>query len=420
MNTRTMRWVIVLASLAIAGIILSQAFWIRKGLLINQSNFENAVINTLTQVAHDIEMHSLGEVKTRNPVLRISPRSYLIDINIPVDVNYLANQLQNEFTNPFHKIDFTYEVYLSSSRILVFSDSIFVDANKKLPSKYLPNLKDSEYYIKVNFPERPIVTSIMITIWATALIILTMVIIFFAFTLHVILKQRRQSEFQKSFINNLAHEFKTPISTINISAQVLQEDDIVHEPKRLKNYAVVIANEVNRLRTQVNKILEIASLETNEMVLFREEFDINDLLEDIIMAFEVNVKKNSGLVIRNSLANTCVIYADKVHFINVINTMLDNALKYSNQNPIIEVESNCTEARTYIKIKDNGVGIPKEYQKRVFDKFFRVPTGDVHNVKGYGLGLNYVKMVAKAHGWHITVDSEVDKGSIFTITFPKK
>lgn len=415
-----MRWVIVLASIAIAGIILSQAFWIRKGLLINQSNFDNAVINTLSQISYNVEKNALGEVRTINPVIRISPRSYILNLDIPMDVNFLANQFNSEFTNPFHKIDFTYEVYESETRALVFADTIFIESERKLPAKYLPNLTESTYFCKINFPDRPIVPSIMISIWATAIVILTSVIIFFAYTMHVILKQRRQSEFQKSFINNLAHEFKTPISTINISSHVLQEDGIIDEPQRLKNYAVVIENEVNRLRNQVNKILEIASLETNEMTLSLEEFDVNELTKEIVRAFEVSVQKRNGVVVLKQQSETCTIYADKVHFINVVNTLLDNALKYSEENPYIEIETDCNETRTFLKVKDRGIGISKEFQKRIFDKFFRVPTGDIHNVKGFGLGLNYVKMVAKAHKWQLNVDSEVNKGSIFTIIFPKK
>ncbi|MBK8487164.1 MAG: HAMP domain-containing histidine kinase [Bacteroidetes bacterium] len=419
MNMLMMRWVILLASIAIAGIIISQAFWIRKGLLINQSNFDNAVSRILTEISNDLEIQSIGEVKTEDPVLRISPRSYLLNIKIPIDVNYLADRLQTEFANPFHNVDFSYEVYESSNKLLVFSDTIFIKDQQLRKFKYLPNLNKSRYYVMVNFPDRPIIPSVMLTIWITAIIILTSVIIFFAYTLHVIFKQRRQSEFQKSFINNLAHEFKTPISTISISAHVLQEDDILDEPKRLKNYAMVISNEVNRLKTQVNKILEIASIESNEMALSHEEFDMNVVLDEIVMAFEVNVQKRNGTVTQNFLSKSCVIYADKVHFTNVINTLLDNALKYCDRIPAIEIETNCFETKSYIKIKDNGIGIGKENLKRVFDKFYRVPTGDIHNVKGFGLGLNYVRMVANAHNWQIHVDSEVKKGSIFTLTFPK-
>lgn len=419
MNMLMMRWVILLASVAIAGIIISQAFWIRKGLLINQSNFDNAVSRILSEISYDLEIQSIGEVKTEDPVLRISPRSYLLNIKIPIDVNYLADRLQTEFANPFHNVDFSYAIYESNNKQMVFSDTIFIKDQQLRKYKYLPNLNKSRYYVMVNFPERPVIPSVMLSIWITAIIILTSVIIFFAYTLHVIFKQRRQSEFQKSFINNLAHEFKTPISTISISAHVLQEDEILDEPKRLKNYAMVISNEVTRLKTQVDKILEIASIESNEMALSHEEFDMNVVLDDILMAFEVNLQKRNGKLTRNFLADSCIIYADKLHFTNVINTMLDNALKYCDRIPEIVVETNCFETKSYIKIKDNGIGIKKENLKKVFDKFYRVPTGDIHNVKGFGLGLNYVKMVVNAHNWQIHVDSEVKKGSIFTLTFPK-
>ncbi|MBC8045398.1 MAG: HAMP domain-containing histidine kinase, partial [Fimbriimonadaceae bacterium] len=276
------------------------------------------------------------------------------------------------------------------------------------------------YYFKVNFPQKPVVSSIMISVWIIAILILMASVFFFGYSLNVIFKQARLSEFQKNFINNLAHEFKTPISTIAISAEVLNEDDIITQPERLKSYSEIIKNENDRLKSQVNKILQLAKLESDEIILSEESFKLNETLQQIASSFSLTVEEEDGVIKTMFHSNGAMLHADKVHFTNVINTLLDNALKYTEAKPLIELISDDDENNIYISVKDNGIGIPKEYQPKVFDKFFRVPTGNVHNVKGFGLGLNYVKMIAKAHGWDVQLHSELNKGSIFTIIIPVK
>jgi two-component system phosphate regulon sensor histidine kinase PhoR len=304
--------------------------------------------------------------------------------------------------------------------VVVFSDTILVDINDEtfLPSKYLPNLTEAEYYFKVNFPQRPLVPSLMITIWATAIIILTTVIIFFTYTLFVIFRQQRLSEFQNNFINNLAHEFKTPLSTIGISANVLAEPGIIQEPERLKVYSSIILLENERLKGQVNKILELAKLENREVVLRHEPIDVCQMIEELIPSFMVQLDARQGTLVRECPDAPCIVQADKVHLRNVINTLLDNALKYTEAAPKIVLGVHCSDKMVHISVSDNGIGISKEYHRRIFEKFFRVPTGDVHNVKGYGLGLSYVNMIAKASNWKLGLQSELNKGSTFTIGIP--
>ena len=421
MNVKTIRWVIALGIIAIVTIILSQVFWIRKGLLINQSNFENAVTITLEQIAAKIETGNHGQQITNRPVVRISPHAYLVDIDEKIDLNQLDYYIKNEFSNPFHKVEFVYQVFESTHDQLVFEERVSsnVKNNTIVYPTNLPKLTESTYYFKINFPQRPIVNSVMIFVWATSIIALTIVLVFFGYSLDVIIRQKRLSEFQKNFINNLAHEFKTPISTIGIAADVLIEPDIVNEPERLVSYAGIIKNENTRLTGQVSKILELAKLEDDELVLNKETFHLNVLLEEIVTSFMVRLEDIGGKLIIESLADNDVMEADKVHLQNVINTLLDNAIKYNNKTPEITLTTGRDVAGLFISIADNGIGIPKEYHRKIFEKFFRVPTGNVHNVKGYGLGLNYVKMISKAHHWRMRLDSQLNKGSIFTIIFPQ-
>lgn len=421
MNLKTIRWVIALGIIAIVTIILSQVFWIRKGLLINQSNFETAVTVTLEQIAAKIETSNHGQKLTNKPVVRISPHAYIVDIDEKIDLNQLDYYIKNEFSNPFHKVDFVYQVYESKHDEMVFEQRVssnVENATIVYPTN-LPKLTESTYYFKINFPQRPIVNSVMIFVWATSIIALTIVIVFFGYSLDVILRQKRLSEFQNSFINNLAHEFKTPISTIGIAAEVLIEPEIIDEPERLKSYAGIIKKENTRLTGQVSKILELAKLENDELVLNKEKFQLNELVAEIVTSFEVRLEESGGKLIVDSAAIVDTIDADKVHLQNVINTLLDNALKYNNKTPEITITTGRDDIGLFISIADNGIGIPKEFHRKIFEKFFRVPTGNIHNVKGYGLGLNYVKMIAKAHHWRLRLDSELNKGSIFTIIIPQ-
>lgn len=421
MNVKTIRWVIALGIIAIVTIILSQVFWIRKGLLINQSNFENAVTVTLEQIAAKIETGNHGQKLTNHPVVRLSPHAYLVDIEEKIDLNQLDYYIKSEFSNPFHKVDFIYQVYESTRDDMVFEERVSsnVDNTTIVYPTTLPKLTESTYYFKINFPQRPIVNSVMIFVWATSIIALTIVLVFFGYSLDVIIRQKRLSEFQKNFINNLAHEFKTPISTIGIAADVLIEPEIVNEPDRLKSYAGIIKNENTRLTGQVSKILELAKLENDDLVLNKEIFHLNELIHEIVTSFGVRMEDAGGLLVLDGDVENDTIEADKVHMQNVLNTLLDNALKYNDKIPEITITTGRDHIGLFISIADNGIGIPKEFHRKIFEKFFRVPTGNIHNVKGYGLGLNYVKMIAKAHHWRLRLDSQLNKGSIFTIIIPQ-
>lgn len=420
MNVKTIRWVIVLGVIAFASVIISQVFWIRKGLTINQSNFENAITVTLEKIAARIETNNHGKKVTDHPVVRISPHTYLVDISEKIDLNKLDYYLRNEFANPFHKIDFNYQVYEQDYDLLVFEESVSSKAADQtiIYPTNLPVLAESTYYFIVNFPQRPIVNSVMLFVWITSIIALSVVIVFFGYSLEVILKQQRLSRFQKDFINNLAHEFKTPISTIKISADVLNEPDIADDPERIKNYASIIQNENNRLTTQVGKILELAKLENDDVLYKIEPIHLTETIAKIVQSFDMKLAETKGKIEFDAGAKNDLIHADKVHFENTIYTLIDNALKYNDKIPFIRIATSRDNKHLHLSVADNGIGIPKKYRRKIFEKFFRVPTGDIHNVKGFGLGLSYVKMVAKAHKWKLHVNSELNKGSIFTIIFP--
>jgi len=220
---------------------------------------------------------------------------------------------------------------------------------------------------------------------------------------------------QKDFINNMTHEFKTPISTIKISSNVFLKNENIQKDERLLRYANIINEQNNRLNNQVEKVLQIARLEGETFELKKESLDVNVLLEKITKSVELKITQLGGNITMNLQSNNSFINADKLHLTNIIHNLLDNAIKYCKTAPDITIETKGIDNKIELRIVDKGLGIKKEFMPQIFQKFYRVPTGDVHNIKGFGLGLFYVKNICKAHGWKIEAKSEEGKGTEFLI-----
>jgi two-component system phosphate regulon sensor histidine kinase PhoR len=245
-----------------------------------------------------------------------------------------------------------------------------------------------------------------------------MVVAFFVYTLFVILQQRRLSEIQKDFINNMTHEFKTPLSTIAISSGVLKDPSIAGNPSRLLQYATIIENENKRLKQHVERVLQVASLDRKDIGLKKESVVIDNLIEEAVRNISLSLQEKQGHIHLDLKAGEVPMMADPLHITNVLFNLLDNAIKYSSHQPEISISTSSDKRQLRIEIKDNGYGISSEHQKKVFDRFYRIPTGNVHDIKGFGLGLNYVKLVVEAHGGKIELTSTPQKGSTFILTIP--
>jgi len=283
----------------------------------------------------------------------------------------------------------------------------------------LPTFDNLIYYFVVGFPSKK--TYLLSSIWQQLLYsaITLLALVFLIYALWVILQQKKLSELQKDFINNMTHEFKTPISSINIAAQVLQKDDALRDNSRLQKYSQIIIDQNKRLNEQVEKVLNLARLEKDNFKLNLQSFDMAEVLQSIVFAEDLKMKeKGAGKVVLESSSSLHMITGDKLHFTNVIYNIIDNAVKYCTLIPEVFVKTYREGKNIAIEIKDNGIGINSEHFDHLFKKFYRIPTGDVHDVKGFGLGLYYVQNICHAHGWDIDVTSDIGKGSTFKITIP--
>jgi len=283
----------------------------------------------------------------------------------------------------------------------------------------LPKYDQYTYYFGVNFPLLRNTIAGDMTIWLFFIGLLVVAIIFFVYAIFVILQQKRLSEMQKDFINNMTHEFKTPISSINISADVIMNPDIINDPARLYTYGSVIKQENNRLNQQVDKVLQIARIENSSFHLNKVMVDLNALVLEVAENCKANT--NRQLLVNTNLSDSVgSLEADALHLTNILFNLLDNASKYSDKEPVITIETKSVDKTVMLSIHDNGPGISPEFHHRVFQKFYRIPTGNLHNVKGFGLGLYYVKTICTAHQWKIDLISEPGKGTTFVISIPDK
>ncbi len=252
-------------------------------------------------------------------------------------------------------------------------------------------------------------------IWIFSSGVLLLVVIFFIYTLFVILRQKRLSEVQRDFINNMTHEFKTPISTIAVSTGVLKDEAIVHYPDRLAKYVGIIEKENQRLHQQVDRVLQFARFDKGDIEMKKEQHDAHEIINETIQAFASTLNQRNGLINFSPSSKSSIVHVDKLHFMNALFNLLDNAVKYGSDNPLIQIHTHNKNDRLCIDVKDNGMGIRSEDLKKIFQKFYRVPSGNVHDVKGFGIGLSYVEAVIRSHGGKIAVTSEIGKGSLFSI-----
>ncbi len=274
-------------------------------------------------------------------------------------------------------------------------------------------------YLMLYFPHEKkfLISQLRDTLFVS--IFLVLVIIFsFYYTVMTVFRQKKLSEMKNDFINNMTHEFKTPISTISLACEALKDKDIAKSGALYDSYISMIDEENSRLGSMAERILQSARLEKDKIVLNKEEVDVHEIILEAMKNIQLQVANKGGKIITQLNAGKHILQADRVHLTNVVFNLLDNANKYTPQNPEIVIKTENSYSGIIISIKDNGIGISKSNQKKIFEKLYRVPTGNIHNVKGFGLGLSYVKAIVEAHGGKISLESELNKGTKFIITLP--
>jgi len=442
MNNKNLNIFIFLSVIALAGILFIQLFWLSKTKIIQNENIEiqknqielnkkyftESAISALQNVRNNSSTDSSYKYAS---VEKIQSNLYLIEINNDIQPYYLQTLLIREFNRFKIYKDFHFSIYdcfkdsLKHSNLIEFyKDSAFIITENRSEIKKFPKFKINRdgAYFTVFFPTLKFESidtndsSITPAYYISAVILL--IFLFFAVSIHIIIKQKKLSEIKNDFINNMTHELKTPISTIALSSEILFKGDILDDKDKIRRYADIIFKENKRLEKQVEKVLNVAKLDKNTIHLNKEKFNIHEFIMDLKDSFEFN-NKDLGVSVKYELNATQFIpLLDTVHISNVILNLLENAIKYCAKKPEIKIKTWNEKNKLFIAISDNGIGISKEHSNNIFEKFFRVPTGNIHNVKGFGLGLYYVKTIIESHNGKIEVKSKIKEGSTFTIKLP--
>jgi two-component system phosphate regulon sensor histidine kinase PhoR len=404
-----------------------------------QEKEDSLNLREFSQQAHSALREVLEQISTNHPdhtdlygaIKQIKSNHFTVDFNEDLQPFYLETLLKKELYHQNIHQDFVYGIYdcftdsiVLGNLIKFTKDSLYADSKHGLPglTPESLNLTKDGHYFTVYFPNvkpKPIEAASFVSPWVYLVIIILFVIVFFAFSLGIIIRQKKLSEVKTDFINNLPHELKTPISTISLSSEMLMRMDLAEENhEKIHKYASIIFKENKRLENQVERVLNVAKLDKDQVVLDKELFNVNELLTEVKENFEFNQTEIGGLLAIDCDAQNFEIKADSVHITNVIYNLLDNAIKYCDGKAVIHIQTRNDKNGLIIEISDNGIGIKKENVKMIFDKFYRVPTGNVHDVKGFGLGLFYVKLIIEAHQGKIDVKSTPGKGTTFTVWLP--
>jgi two-component system, OmpR family, phosphate regulon sensor histidine kinase PhoR len=416
LSRKAIRIVIALGIISVIGIFSIQMYWVKKAFDLKNQQFRQSVMVSLRNVANQIsKAYKLPEIS--NPVNQFSSDYYVVNLRLPLEHSTLEHLLKEEFKRANINTDFEYGIYDCETDKIVFGAHINSDFENTDESQHsiLPKTNKFLNYFGVKFPSQNSYLTSKLDFWIISSIITMIVMAFFGYAMFVILTQKRLSEVQRDFVNNMTHEFQTPISTIKIATEVLSQSKIMENPERMQKYVSIIKQENNRLKNQVEAVLATAKLGKGKIELDIQLQELHQILNEAAESVSAGLLEGFSM---NLDATQTSIYADRMHLMNIIRNLVDNAIKYSPKPVFVNIATRNEKDCVIITISDKGIGIEKEYINKIFDKFYRVPTGNVHNVKGFGLGLNYVHEMVKLHKWKINVKSEPNKGTCFEITIP--
>lgn len=433
--------IILLITLSLLGIIVLQVSWFRDMIILRQQQLLSKTEEATTEVATELskQASSAPYIKIpRKPNLSLLPDEYPISFDRPTISRHFSDfeireKLQKAF-NQRNLKDVHFEFAIASNsnlyNIEMQSKNFITEAQDEVHNRRIivPIVPDTGSLLEGLVPYEHLVVIVpdfKTQVWqslmwmiAGALAFTIIILAAFALTVYTLLRQKKLSEIKSDFINNMTHEFKTPLATISLAVDALKNEKVQQNPEKMQYFSGIIKEENKRMNKHVETILQAALLDRQELKLDMKKIHATTLIEKALNNYQLQLQDKNGKVEMHLNAKNDEIIADENHFTNMISNLFDNAIKYSKDNLVIKVHTCNTGKFLQIRIEDNGIGMNKETTKRIFEKFYRAHTGNIHNVKGFGLGMSYVKTVIDVHKGRIKVDSTLGKGSYFTVEVP--
>ncbi|WP_288447970.1 HAMP domain-containing sensor histidine kinase [uncultured Chryseobacterium sp.] len=414
MKIKRLNIIITLGFVAIIGILIAQLMWTRQAYNLEDKKFNQKVNIALMEVAEKL---SGGKTSyTENPVQNIANDYYVVNINNEFHPVVLEYYLKTEFTRFQINTDYVYALYNCHSDKMVYGK--YMTSHQESPGNKVinfPKHKNLIYYFSIRFPDKTTYLISSLRFWYLLTFALIIILLVYVYSIYTIIQQKKFSELQRDFINNMTHEFKTPLSSILLASEALNKQEMVQENTKLQTYTSIIINQSHKLNSHIEKILNIAKNDAAGLSLKPQKILLYPFIREIVDSIQ---HKNKDLSIEIDIENSTSVMADEFHFTNIIYNLLDNSIKYCETNPVIKISAHKDSKGLYLKFKDNGMGIPAKNIPHIFEKFYRVHTKRSEEVNGFGLGLFYVKKVVQQHHWKISVENNEDRGITTTLFFP--
>ncbi len=409
---------ILFGFVAIVGVIIMQLLLLNQAFMFEKKELENKIHFALQDVVEKIYADNNSSLPITNQIQKVSDNYYIVNVNDVFENNVLEHYLKTEFNKVKLEQDFEYAIYNCGTDDMMYGNYISSsgEAEKKCVDCFT---KDSEliYYFAIRFPHLKQNLFKSLNQYWIYTFVLFLVLIIYVYSVFLLLKQKRYTELQTDFINNMTHEFKTPLSSILIASNFANSQKEIKENAKLSKYVQIIIEQSNKLNQHIEQILSLAKTDSHQIQLQKTEVDLYKNLELIKENLKLKHNKGFDLAIDNS--TKVLIKADKFHFYNLLYNLVDNAIKYGIENPKVDIQVVETNSHYIIQLNDNGPGIPEKDLPFIFDKFYRVSRKDTEEIEGFGIGLAYVKKICELHHWKIKVKN-TDNGLQTDIEIPKK
>ena len=408
--------IVTAGTVAFVGIIAIQIYLLRQAFDYEEKKFSQNIQVSLLEVANEINAYYSYVTPHANPVEKVSKDYYIVNIRNDFEAKVLELLLINKFKAKGINTNFEYAIYDCETDAMMYGS--FVNLNKlaipQVKNTYFPKASTLVYYFAVRFPDKNSFIYASLSIWIILCLVMLVTLFIYLYAIYIILQQQKFANLQRDFINNMTHEFKTPLASILIASTFLSKQDAISSDDKLKQYSQIIIDQGKKLDSHLEKILNVAKNDNNPMLLNKEPVDIMAVINTSIGIIQLKYPEVE-IKVNNNLQQT-TIQADAFHFANIMYNFLDNSVKYCDKKPGITIDLQQKNESVVMQVTDNGTGIEPKHLKHIFEKFYRAPESKELAVNGFGLGLYYVKKICELHRWKLKAASEPGKGTVITLT----
>jgi two-component system, OmpR family, phosphate regulon sensor histidine kinase PhoR len=417
LNTKNLNIIIVLGLVATIGILIAQLLWTREAFTVEEQKFSQKTHVALLEVVKKLYKSSNSELPVNNPIKKVSNDYYIVNVENDFQPDILEYYLKTEFAKFNINTDYEYAMYNCESDEMVYGNYISVtNDNPNQKQVYFPKHENLVYYFAVRFPDETSYLLSSLRFWFLLSLALTIILLIYVYSIYTIIQQKKYSELQRDFINNMTHEFKTPLSSILLASSYLNKQEVIQKDNKLEKYTEIIISQSKKLNSHIEQILNIAKSDNAPMKMKMTEVSIIPILNEVIENIQL---RNPNIKVIIHTERDFTIQADEFHFTNIIYNLLDNSVKYCDENPEISIDITEEKNQILMQFTDNGIGISNKNLNFIFDKFYRIPSIKSNEVNGFGLGLYYVKKICTQHNWKIAASNNEAKGITISIGIPK-